>query len=73
MTSDLSGSNQQFESNQTRGVGTKGVGTKCVGTKELLRNDEMEQTKNSYLSIAPVGFQKINAWNNQCLTMLNSC
>ena len=31
MTLDLLESNQQFESNQTRGVGTKCVGTKCVG------------------------------------------
>ena len=30
MTSDLLESNQQFESNQSRGVGTK-----CVGTKQL--------------------------------------
>ena len=37
MTSDLLESNQQFESNQTRGVGTECVGTKCVGTKQLRR------------------------------------
>ena len=33
MTSDLLASNQQFGSNQTRGVGTKCVGTKCVDTE----------------------------------------
>ena len=38
MTSDLLGSNQQFQSNSTRGVGTKCVGSKCVGTKQLRPN-----------------------------------
>ena len=33
MTSDLLGSNREFESNYTRGVGTKCVCTKRVGTK----------------------------------------
>ena len=33
MTSDLLGSNQQFDRNQTRSVGTK-----CVGTKQLRLN-----------------------------------
>ena len=37
MTLNLLGSNQQFESNQTRGVGMKCVNTKWVGTKQLRR------------------------------------
>ena len=35
MAFDLSGPDQQFGSNQTRGVGTKCAGTKYVGTKQL--------------------------------------
>ena len=35
MTSDLLGSIELFQSNQTRSVGTKCVGTQCVGTKQL--------------------------------------
>ena len=48
MTSGLLGSNQYFESNQTRGVGTECVGTKCVIAKYLrtaLINAIILQTK----------------------------
>ena len=42
MAFDLLGSDQQFGSNYTRGVGTECIGTKCVGTK-LLRAENPKE------------------------------
>ena len=62
MTSDLFGSNQQFQSNQTRGVGTKCVGTKCVGTKQLrlLNVNEKFSVVEKVMSSIVLYFRKEN-------------